>query len=241
MADNDKLGKLVAIGEIVVGVGFILRGIAKVQTPAANGGLLGKAPTLPRGNIIEKVTMKRVGNIDARVAEIQKLIRSGSEHPLVRENILEILTKKCGDRWCVPEKSYLGEISAAFWAQRDPKSPDAMRYVRDHTTLDQFTAADKLLELHAGDCDCGTIMLGARLRAVGYPLKLRIMQVKGSKADWDHIFLLAGTPPTNPTRWVALDWSEESAVPGWQAPGAEECAKTGKPAGMTQRVKDYDI
>ena len=240
MADKDKLNKLVGYGQIALGIGFVLKGLADVgnNTPA----LLGKAPlALPRGNVIEKVTTKRVGNIDARVVEALKLVRSGSEHPAVRESALRILTKKCGDRWCGPEKIYRGEISAMFWAQRDPRSDDAMRYVRDHCTLDQFTAADKSQTLHAGDCDCGTILLGARLRSVGYPLKLRIMKAQGSKADWDHIFLLAGTPPTNPSRWVALDWSVESATPGWQAPGAEECAKTGKPAGMTEKVRDYDV
>lgn len=239
MADKNKLNKLVGYGQIALGIGFVLKGLADVSnnTPA----LLGKAPlALPRGKVIEKVTTKRVGSIDARVEEIRKLIVKGSLHPQVREAALKVLSQKCGDRYCVKEKSYQGEIDALFWSMRDPKSPISMRYVRDHVTVDQFTAADKLLDLHAGDCDCGSILLGSLLRSVGYPVKLRIMQAKGADS-WSHVFLLAGSPPTDPTKWTGLDWSVESAVPGWQAPGAEECARTGKPAGMCVRVKDYDV
>ena len=561
MADKDKLNKLVGYGQIALGIGFVLKGLADVSnnTPA----LLGKAPlALPRGNVIEKVTTKRVGSIDARVEEIRKLIVKGSLHPAVREKALEIVSKKCGEKYCIQEKSYQGEIDAIFWAIRDPKSKDSIRYVRDHVTVDQFHGADKLMQLHAGDCfvkgtlvlrddhqlvpieslrvgdkiwgrdrwsavvntwekgilptwsvqlnngsamrltpdhkvwvaDCGkhtdssksrpcacpvaernvlrvtvrelrkgqvllqperipfgtgemdpgrayveglylsdgwsephrfsisgkdghpkeaqkreveaictrlgiptrwhkryvtvkdaawaarlatmgshapqkdalsinwsegpalgllrgimadsgkntngegrtftttsrklwlqtrvllkmagvsaseryivdhgglgthpiwrlgirakwanvkaerllrvkdvvrdgaelpcfdietddhyvwlpeadwttsqcddfVVILGALLRSIGYPVKLRIMQAKGADS-WSHIYMLVGSPPTNPTRWTALDASVESAVPGWQAPGAEECAKTGKPAGMTVKVKDYDV
>ena len=239
MTDKGKLNKLVGYGQIALGIGFILKGLADVSnnTPA----LLGKAPlALPRGKVIEKVTTKRVGSIDARVEEIRKLIVKGSEHPRVREAALGVLTKKCGDKWCTAEKSYKAEIDALFYALRDPKSPLAMRYVRDHVTLDQFTAADKLLDLKAGDCDCGSILLGSMLRSVGYPVKLRIMQAKGADS-WSHIWIAAGSPPTNPTRWTGLDWSVESAVPGWQAPGAEESLRTGKPAGMTVKAKEYDV
>ena len=157
MAD-DKIGKLVGYGQIALGVGFVLKGLADVSRKPAQaelGRLPAKAPALPRGQVIEKVTMKKVKSIDERVEEIKKLIQKGSLHPAVREATLGVLTKKCGDRWCNSEKGYKAEIEALFWALRDPKSPIAMRYVRDHAKVDQFHGADKLLELRTGDCDDG--------------------------------------------------------------------------------------
>jgi len=238
---NDKIDKLMGFGQIALGIGLVLKGIANTSGES-KAGLLGAAPkkALPHGNVIEKVTTKRVGSIDARVEEIRKLILKGSLHPAIREKALEIVSKKCGDKWCLKEKSYQAEIDAIFWAIRDPKSKDAIRYVRDHATVDQFHGADKILKLHAADCDDYVVLLGSLLRSIGYPGKLRIMQAQGADS-WSHIYYLCGSPPTNPTRWTALDASVDTATPGWQAPGAEECAKTGKPAGMTIKVRDYAV
>jgi len=244
VADNSKLGKMVALGEIIVGAGFILRGIGKIREPSANGGLLGRGPAqakaLPQPRVIEKATLKQVRNIDERVAEIQKLIQKGSLNPAIEETVSEILSRKCGEKWCVREKDYLGEVSALFWAMRDPASPNAMRYRRDHVRVDQFHGADKLLKLRTGDCDDGVILLGSMLQSAGYPVKLRIIQTTDS-ATWSHVYALAGLPPTNPTRWLPLDWSVEDSVPGWEAPGAKEAASTGKPAGIVAKVRDFDV
>ncbi|MDO8689532.1 MAG: hypothetical protein Q7R39_05905, partial [Dehalococcoidia bacterium] len=160
--------------------------------------------------------------------------------PIIKEKALGVLTRKCGDKWCVAPKDYVGEITALFTSIQDPRSPIAVRYTRDHVTVDQFMTAENILRLHAEDCDGGTTILGAMLMSVGYPVKARVIQAKNA-STYSHIYLLVGTPPENPTRWIPLDWSVEDAPVGWEAPGAKLCAKTGQPHGVVVKVKDFDI
>ena len=141
---------------------------------------------------------------------------------------------------CVPEKDYDAEIRALFTAVRDASSDLALRYTRDHVEVDQYHSANKLLQLKGGDCDDGTILLGSMLRAVGYPVRLRVIQDNQS-STWSHIYLLVGTPPMNPNKWVALDWSVPGKPPGWEAPGAKQVALNGKPAGVVTRLIDFSV
>lgn len=251
---DDKTLRLVGLGQLLLGGSLIVRGLMNVRrVPVANGGVngmrvpggrqLADAPVPSEemhGKIIAGVKFYKVANIDERVKYIKQLINKGSLHPAVREKATEILGKKCGEKYCVREKDYMGEISALFWALRDPKSPDSMRYVRDHNKVDQFFGADKLQKLHAGDCDDGALLLASWLMAVGYPCKLRVVGAKGA-GTFTHIYNLVGIPPTGPTRWISLDWSVVQAKPGWEVEGARECALTGRPAGAVDRVKDYDL
>jgi len=246
MAGDDRLRKLIGWGEVAIGLGFLIRGGLRV-TGRADPSPVGRfaqleRPALPqhRGNVVQSARLERVGDINQRVDKIKKLILKDSLSPIVREEALGILTQKCGNRWCVREKDYEGEISALFWALRDPKSPYAMRYTRDHVYVDQFHGSRVLRKLSGGDCDDGSVRLGAWLLAVGYPIKLRVIHAKGAPS-WSHIYLLAGVPPTNPTKWIPLDWSVEDAKPGWEAPGAAESARTGRPAGVVVKVKDFDV
>jgi hypothetical protein len=141
---------------------------------------------------------------------------------------------------CVPEKDWEAEIRALFTAVRDAASPMALRYTRDHAEIDQFHSADKLLKLKGGDCDDGTILLGSMLRAVGYPIRLRVIQDTGS-STWSHIYLLVGLPPMAPEKWVALDWSVPGKPAGWEAPGAKEVALSGRPSGVVTRLIDFKV
>jgi hypothetical protein len=77
-------------------------------------------------------------------------------------------------------------------------------------------------------CDDYTITMGAALQSIGYPVKLRIVQTKGSQ-DFNHIFLLAGLPPRAPTKWIPLDASVDKPA-GWHPPHR-----------MLARIKDYDV
>ena len=96
-------------------------------------------------------------------------------------------------------------------------------------------------DVTVSNCDDGTILLGALLRAVGYPVKARVIQDNGS-STWSHIYLLVGVPPTGPKKWVPLDWSVYPFRPaGWEAPGAKQVALTGEPAGIVVKVKDFNV
>lgn len=256
--DRDFWGKLVAWGEIAVGAAFVFRGIAKVKSPHPGSELLGRsrlgesvAPRstkplppgviqLPQNAAVTRARVETVGDILDRVKRIKTLAVKDSIDPVVREEVVGLLTKKCGEKWCVAEKDSMGEISAMFWALRDPKSPLALRYTKDHIYVDQFSSARVMRKLKAEDCDGGTTRLAAWLMATGYPVVLRVVAARGSPT-WSHIYILTGIPPGKPTQWVALDWSVTTFKPGDEAPGAKESARTGRPAGVIERVKDIPI
>lgn len=173
--------------------------------------------------------IKNVHSIEERLDEIKKLTYKSSLDPRIREDSLAIVSRKCGPdgnrSWCVPEKDAWSEVKAIFASFRDPNSPTAVRYVRDHPEVDQFTAAGKtLFRLNAGDCDDQSIALAARLRSIGYPVAFRIIRAKGTPT-WSHIYVMVGLPPGNPTKWVPLDTTVPGAPPGWEAPANMIVAK----------------
>lgn len=192
-----------------------------------------------------------IADIDTRVGLIGELIRKGSLNPDLRETTVKLLSQKCNDSWCVKEKDCLGEVRAIFNAIRDPKSPYAIRYVRDAMLADVFTAPERtLFKSHGGDCDDYVITLGSMLMSVGHPVRLRVIATRDGKtpddkAPWSHIYLLTPTTFDNPNAkwtslWISVDGSMDRPL-GWEAPGAKDVAKTGKPSGITARVRDYTL
>jgi hypothetical protein len=254
MAPRRKL--LEGIGYTALGAGFLFQAAKAFgfldgddDGRVFNGplrGLAGPESDAMRraGGVIEKVTNRTVTDIRDRVRYIQDRIRKDSLKPEIREKALAVLTRKCetknGTEWCVPEKDYEAEIKALFAAVRDAKSPTALRYTRDHVEVDQYHSANKLLALKGGDCDDGSILLGSMLRAVGYPIRLRVIQ-DTSSSTWSHIYLLVGVPPMRPSKWIALDWSVPGKPPGWEAPGAKNVALNGKPSGVVAKLMDFTV
>jgi hypothetical protein len=213
------------------------RGLGYARGPEAEA-------MLNAGGIIDRVDNHTVANVEERVSYIQKQIREDSAKPLIRERAMAVLTRRVqgpnGVQWAIGEKDYEAEVIALFTAVRDAGSATGLRYTRDHLTIDQFHSAEKLLQLKGGDCDDGCILLGSMLRSVGFPIRLRVIQ--DNKSDtWSHIYILVGLPPTNPTKWVPLDWSMPEKPPGWEAPGAARTAVTGKPSGVVTRVADFTV
>lgn len=116
---------------------------------------------------------------------------------------------------------------------------DAALPVFDIATDDHYVYLPEA-DWTVSNCDDGSILLGAMLRAVGYPIRLRVIQDSNS-TTWSHIYLLVGTPPMGPTKWIALDWSVPGKAPGWEAPGAKQVALNGKPAGVVTRLIDFSV
>jgi hypothetical protein len=213
---------------------------------------------MPASGVPGKPKLKQydLTDIDDRVGLIGELIRKGSLHPELREKTIEILSLKCdmlgradpnGSQWCVKEKDCLGEVKAIFDAIRNPSSKFAVRYTRDAMLADVFTAPERtLLKSHGGDCDDYVITIGSMLMAVGHSVRMRVVATRNerfedSKAPWSHIYLLTPTTFDNPNaKWISVDASMNKPL-GWEAPGAAEVAKTGKPAGIIARVRDYSI
>ncbi|MDO8690300.1 MAG: hypothetical protein Q7R39_09895 [Dehalococcoidia bacterium] len=243
---------LIALGYVLLGVGYLYESQRKQPgTGAVAGGAPRRAQLgLGEGNrrygvgdvgeVIKTGKVSGVRNIDQRLAYIIKLMQDGSISPIIKEKAAAVLTKKCGSKWCVTPQDYLAEIGAMFEALKDPRSDIALRYTRDHVTVDQFMTAENLMRINAGDCDDGVVLLGALLMSIGYPVKCRVVQAKGA-TTWSHVYLLVGTPPTDPTKWIALDWSVTNSTVGWEAPGAKQCAKTGQPSRVIMKVRDFDV
>jgi len=159
--------------------------------------------------------MYDVKNIDERVSHIVGLVQRGRTDPKVVMLARRVVSQKCGDDWCIPERDYSGEVRAIFAEVRK-----RVRYVRDAWGVDQFTGARRsLYESHGGDCDDYVVTLGSMLQAIGYPVKLRVIQTVGSP-DWSHIYLVVGLPPEQPSKWASLDASVNEP-PGWEAPASQ--------------------
>lgn len=126
------------------------------------------------------------------VAHIKGLVRAGAKDFYVRQKAIDILLAGR-----VPSKDSLAEIASLFqWVQQN------VRYTKDPFRVEALHSAPRMLELRAGDCDDMTILLGAMLESIGYPVRL----------------VLAGPDPRRPRlfthiylevfyggRWIPLD------------------------------------
>lgn len=157
---------------------------------------------------------KRVRSIQERVALVHQQMLQGTRDPKVYSLAREILTRQCGDDWCVPEKDHKKEAEAIFYEVRK-----RVRYTWDPTDYDAFQTPAKTLALRAGDCDDAVSLMGAMLRSVGHKVRTRIVQTKGSDT-WNHIYLLANVGG----QWMPLDATVKQP-PGWEVPASHVIRK----------------
>ncbi len=206
--------------DLIVGLGAILAGIQTIQGKKT---LKEQAPTGPVGGHLDtdaepKVETHKVNSLSDRIKYIQSFIRKGREHPKVRALATQILSKKCGDAWCVAEKSWTAEVKAIFAAVRDQ-----IRYTRDFAHKDLYQHPLRAWAARSADCDDFTIVLASLLQSVGYPVHLRVVRTKDAP-DWNHIYLTVGVPPTAPRQWLPLDASVDQPA-GWEAPASMIAAR----------------
>ena len=156
--------------------------------------------------------------VSARIAAIAEKANEGKLDPRVISWARKELSKKCrtggpqnGEQWCVPEKDTEAEIAAIFKALRRD-----IRYTSDVVGVDTYAHPKRTLEMRGGDCDEYAATGAAALMAVGIPARFKVIRTKSSPT-WDHIYIQAGTPKNNPTKWISLDASV-AVKPGWEAP-----------------------
>jgi len=138
----------------------------------------------------------------ARVQIIADLIEEGGKDPYIREFAVKIV------RSC-PPKDYHCEVEKIFnWVKRN------VRYVKDVYFADSYHTARRILSLKSADCDDFTILLGALLTSIGYPVLIRIVRAKGKKT-FHHIYPLVGIPPDRPS-WYPLDATFPHSYVGWE-------------------------
>jgi hypothetical protein len=248
---------LIGIGFTALGVGYLYEAFHK-QSPATPVGRLngamgkteGMRPHLPYATLgqlqsrdgrpgaksgIRSMAMHPAGSIDNRLKFIVNQIRKDSLDPQVITEARMIVSQKCetldgGKRWCIPVKGWKQEIAAIFNAVTNPNSPFAIRYTRDHATVDMFASSALMRRLGSEDCDGMTIRVGALLRAIGYSVRCRIVAPAGSPGAWAHIYLMVGTPPGDNKEWVALDPTEAQYGPFWEVPNR-----------LISSKKDYEV
>jgi hypothetical protein len=206
-----------ALGEFLVGFLGTL-GAARLLRERGGGSQIAAADAPAKAT----TNLHHVHSLTERVRYIQKKIRQARTDPGVRRFAVEAVSKRCGNRWCITEGDHWGEVRALFDAVCDK-----IRYVGDIVGVDTFTAAKHTLEWGGDDCDGYSIVLGASLNSIGYPVKLRVVAV--GERDWNHIYLLVGIPPTKPARWVPLDASVNKPA-GWEVPKQQ-----------VVRVRDYQV
>ncbi|MEO0146743.1 MAG: transglutaminase-like domain-containing protein, partial [candidate division WOR-3 bacterium] len=117
---------------------------------------------------------------------------------------------------------HLSRVNALFEFVRDK-----VRYVKDPVGVELLAGAPHMIEEIGtygetqGDCDEKTILLGAMLQAVGYPVKLVAARTRPTRGPWgivwpySHVYLETELPGHGR---VALDPTRNEAQLGEEAP-----------------------
>lgn len=214
------------LAQVIMGLGALMGGAKSLRDGLSDSGVSGpnirQSPVRRANRVVQnikadempaemKTESHEVQSLDDRIKYIKQMVYKGREHPIIRKLTVQILSRKCGSAWCTPEKNHKAEIKAIFDAVRSK-----IRYVRDTYNKDLYQHPVRTLQFGGGDCDDYSIVLASMLQSVGYPVKLRVIRTKDSE-DWNHIYVLVGLPPRQPTEWISLDGSVEKAA-GWEAP-----------------------
>ena len=153
----------------------------------------------------------RINNLDDRIRHLRRLVDEGKRDPAVYEFVRSAISKRCGDDWCIREKDNTGEARAIFDAIRQ-----RVRYTSDIAGVDTYQKPAHTLALRSADCDDFSSLLCSALLSAGIPCRFKVIRtVTGN--DWNHIYVQAGFPRAQPSKWVSLD----ASVPvrfGWEAP-----------------------
>ena len=230
-------------GDLIIGVGSLIAGVRTLAGILRRPALGTRGLGAPRGRLVRGLDLSRptaevqrqalrtmvgrrqasepihnVRTLDERVRHIARMTLKGADDPDVRMTTARLLSRKCGGRWCIPERDWSGEVHAIFGAVREH-----LRYTRDPEGTDLFQHPVRAFQTGGADCDDQSIALCSMLMSVGYPVRLRVIRSRGED-DWNHIYALVGLPPGKPTRWVPLDTTVPGSRPGWQPPRREIAA-----------------
>ena len=133
------------------------------------------------------------------VSNILKLIREGRVNREIQERAVGAV-RAAG----VPLTAYPLVIKAIAQFVRQN-----VGYARDPDRTDEIYPPWQILEEAltdlgaAVDCEDQSCLAASLLESIGLPVKIVIVSKTGQL--WDHVFLRAGYPPDNPTRWVSVD------------------------------------
>ncbi len=171
------------------------------------------APPEDLGTMIGK--MQTVRSTDDRVELIAKNIQVGRVAPAVHVFAAQSLTDRCGDKWCVQPRNWLGEVK-----QIANHIAANVRYTLDTYGIDTYRTPTRTIQLALGDCDDMAALGGAVLQAVGYPIRIKVIQMQG-QPDFHHIYLMVGIPPEEPEpeQWIPFDPTQPQNPVGYEPAG----------------------
>lgn len=206
---KDRLGLLLALGGLAVGVGgaiYLARHQGKVALGRVVTGRAARPPLVGErsegGMRVRHYRSARMP-IEQRVRLIQDRVWEGIQDPRMRKLALAI-TKNC------PERDGLCEAKAVYNYVKSRTrytgdiAPVAMGAGGPVESVDLFQSAQRTLEFGGGDCD-DHVALGAVLMSLnGIETRLRVTAERVF-ADWGHIYPVVGLPKTAPTKWIAAD------------------------------------
>jgi len=123
---------------------------------------------------------------------IRQKIHAGSMDPRIRALAVQLIREAR-----VVERDYWGELTAIA---RGIKA--RVRFTRDPHRVETIGDAADTLDLGAGDCDDYTVLCGACLKAVGFPVRLKLV----GQDRFSHIFPEARVGG----RWTPVDLARPS-------------------------------
>ena len=159
------------------------------------------------------IKVHQVKTLDDRIHHIRGRIAKGMVDPKIYAFARQVVSQKCGNQWCIPEKDNLKEMQAIYNAVRNN-----VRYTSDILGVDTYQNPDRSLHLNSADCDDYSSLLCSLLLSLGIPCRLKVIRTKDAR-EWNHIYAQGGLPRANPRRWYTLDASVPKPF-GWEAPAS---------------------
>lgn len=209
------------VGALALGAGAVAYGKRRDLRGSFGRSTAGPAPVVVRDNRERPAVTSRVkvGDmtltrysartlpINQRVGLIQDQVWSGINDPRIRELALK-LTRYCGrdDGPCEVKTifdtvrknvRYTGDIGPVL----NPKTGE----VEPH---DYYQSPWRTWSMHGGDCDDHVALIATLLASIGHTTRLRV-SAPSRWSDWAHIYVVAGTPKVDPTKWIAVDTTLE--------------------------------
>jgi len=214
-----SLGQIAfGLAGIALGLRQIKQGVERVHAAGGvaprSGRSSGRSMTdVTRDTAYGSVRMQtyKIKDLDDRIAHLRKLVEQGKRDPAVYVFAREAVNKRCGDKWCVPEKDNAAEARALFKAVRD-----RVRYTSDIAGIDSYQRPAHTLKFRSGDCDDVSILACSAAATLGLPCRFKVIRTKDSDT-WNHVYAQIGFPRRSPTKWVSFDASVNMPF-GWEAP-----------------------
>lgn len=116
-------------------------------------------------------------------------------------------------------RSSMREVETLFrFVQFNPQTNHGVIFRRDPTGgTESIQDARETLRRGYGDCDDFAVLLATLLGLVGYVSRFVVIKVNPETSGFDHVYVEVFMPTsTQPDRWIALDPTDEKAMPGYE-------------------------